>query len=75
MISKPARRYTIRDTFNFGSFWVNKMTPFWDTNFTPPVWSIGGPISLCPWKARTQFEIVHLDTGTRSRLLSCEILA
>ena len=24
------------------------MTPFWDPNFTPPVWSIGRPISLWP---------------------------
>ena len=30
------------------NFSVAKMTPFWDPNFTPPVWSIGGPISLCP---------------------------
>ena len=33
---------------NFGSFRAAKMTPFWDPKFTPPVWSIGGPISLCP---------------------------
>ena len=32
----------------FGSFPAAKMTPFGDPNFTPPVWSIGGPISLCP---------------------------
>ena len=30
------------------------MTPFWDPNFSPPVWSIGGPISLCPQGARTR---------------------
>ena len=35
-ISKPVWRYTIRDTFDFGSFWVTKMTPFWDPNFSPP---------------------------------------
>ena len=37
-------------------FWLilgNQMTPFWDPNFTPPVWSVGGPISLCPSGART----------------------
>ena len=47
-ISKPAWRYTIGSTPNFGSFRAAKMTPFWDPNFTPPVRSIGGPISLCP---------------------------
>ena len=47
-ISKPAWRYTIGSTPNFGSFGAAKMTPFWDPNFTPPVWSFGGPISLCP---------------------------
>ena len=26
---------------------------FWDPIFSPPVWSIGGPISLCPQGART----------------------
>ena len=48
LISKLAWRYTIGDTFDFGSFWVTKMTPFWDPNFNAPVWSIGGPMSLCP---------------------------
>ena len=52
------------------------MTPFWDPNFTPPpVWSIGGPISLCPWEAWTQFQVVHSDMSPRSCLLSCELLA
>ena len=32
-ISKPAWRYTIRSTPNFGSFQAAKMTPFWDPNF------------------------------------------
>ena len=22
--------------------------PFWDPNFKPPMWSVGGPISPCP---------------------------
>ena len=57
--------------FGFRSFWVTKMTPFWDPKFPPPVWSIGGPISPCPQKARTQFQIVHLDMSPRSCLLSC----
>ena len=51
------------------------MTPFWDPNFTPPVWSIGGPISLCPREARTKFQVLHSDESPRSPLLSCEQLA
>ena len=51
------------------------MTPFWDPNFTPPVWSIGGPISLCRQGARTFFQVVHADIGPNSRLLPCEQLA
>ena len=42
-ISKPAWRYTIGSTPNFGSFQAAKMT-----QFPPSVWSIGGPISLSP---------------------------
>ena len=38
---------------NFGSFRAAKMTPFLGPQFHPPVWSIGGPISLCPQRART----------------------
>ena len=41
--SKPAWRYTIRETFDFGSFWVTKMTPFWDANFTPPCGQFAAP--------------------------------
>ena len=51
------------------------MTPFWDLNFTPPVWSIGGPISLRPHRAWNQFQVVHSDSSPRSCLLSCEPLA
>ena len=32
-ISKPAWRYTIGSTPNFGSFQAAKMTQFWDPNF------------------------------------------
>ena len=35
LISRRTWRYTIGDTFNFGSFWVTKLIPFWDPNFTP----------------------------------------
>ena len=34
-IFKPAWRYTIESTPNFGSFQAAKMTPFWDPNFGP----------------------------------------
>ena len=51
------------------------MTPFWDPNFIPPVWSIGGPISLCPRGARTYVQVVHSDGGPSTCLLSCESLA
>ena len=49
-IQSPSRRGDIllRAPPNFGSFQAAKMNPFWDPNFTPPVWWIGGPISLCP---------------------------
>ena len=60
---------------NFGSFRAAKMTPFLGPQFHPPVWSIGGPISLCPWEAWTQFQVVHSDEIPRPRLLSCEPLA
>ena len=53
-ISKPASRYTIRSTPNFGSFRAAKMTPFFGPQFQPPMWSIGGPKSLCPHGARAQ---------------------
>ena len=54
-IRSPSQRGDIllRAPPNFGSFRAAKMTPFWDPNFTPPVWLIGGPISLCPRGART----------------------
>ena len=71
-ISKPVWRYTIGSTPDFGSFRAAKMTPFWDPNFTPPVWSIGGPISLCPQGPWTKFQVVHSDMSLRSCHLSCE---
>ena len=51
------------------------MTPFWDPKFHPPVWSIGGNISLCLHKARTQFHVPHSDISLRSCLLYCGPLA
>ena len=43
--------------------------------FPPSVWSIGGPISLCPQGARTQIQVVHSDINPRSCLLPCEPMA
>ena len=42
-ISKPAWRYTISGTPDFGSFFAAKMTPFWDPNFTPPCGQLAAP--------------------------------
>ena len=42
-ISKPAWRYTIRSTPNFGLFRAAKMTPFWDPNFNPPCGQLAAP--------------------------------
>ena len=42
-ISKPAWRYTIGSTPNFGSFQAAKMTPFWDPNFRPPCGRLAAP--------------------------------
>ena len=43
LISKPAWRYTIGSTPNFGSFRAAKMTPFWDLNFTPQCGQLAAP--------------------------------
>ena len=42
-ISKPAWRYTIGSTRNFGSFRAAKMTPFLDPNFNPPCGRLAVP--------------------------------
>ena len=49
--------------------------PLLGPQFHLPVWSIGGPISLCPQRSRTQFHVVHSEESPRSCLLSCEPLA
>ena len=49
--------------------------PILGPQFPPSVWSIGGPISLCPQGARTLFQVVHSDISPRSCLLTCEPLA
>ena len=47
-ISKPALRYTIRSTPKFGLISSSQNDPLLGPQFHPAVWSIGGPISLCP---------------------------
>ena len=42
-ISKPAWRYTIRSTPNFGSFQAAKMTQLWDPNFPLPCGQLAAP--------------------------------
>ena len=52
-ISKPAWRYTIGSTPEFWLISSSQNDPLLGPQFQPPVWSIGGPISLCPQGART----------------------
>ena len=47
-ISKPAWRYTIGSTPEFWLILSSQNDPLLGPQFQPPVWSIGGPISLCP---------------------------
>ena len=51
-ISKPAWRYTIGSTPELGLILSSQNDQFLGPQFHPPVWSIGGPISLCPHGAR-----------------------
>ena len=54
----------------YPQFWLflsSQNDPLLGPQFQPPVWSIGGPISLCPCGARTQFKVVHLDIGPTFR--------
>ena len=52
-ISKLAWRYTIGSTPKFWLILSSQNDPLLGPQFQPPVWSIGGPISLCPQGART----------------------
>ena len=59
-------------------FWLissSQNDPILGPQFPPSVWSIGGPISLCPEGARTQIQVVHSDISPGSCLLPCEPLA
>ena len=42
-IFKPAWRYTMGSTPNFGSFQAAKMTQFWDPNFPLPCGQLAAP--------------------------------
>ena len=53
LISKPASRYTIGSTPEFWLILSSQNDPLLGPQFNPPLWSIGGPISLCPQGART----------------------
>ena len=56
-ISKPAWRYTIGSTPNFGSFRAAKMTPFWDLNFTAQCGQLAAP-----------YLFAHREPGPSSKL-------
>ena len=56
-ISKPAWRYTIESTPNFGSFGAAQMTPFWDLNFTPQCGQLAAP-----------FLYAHREPGPKFKL-------
>ena len=74
-ISKPAWRSDIEGTPDFWLISSSENDPLLGPQFHPPVWSIGGPISLCPWGAPTQFQVVDSDLNLRSCILSCGPLA
>ena len=64
--------------WGYPGFWLilsSQNDPLLGPQIHPPMWSTGGPISLCPQRARTQIQVVHSDAGPRSCLLSCEPLA
>ena len=53
LISKPAWRYTIGSTPEFWLISGSQNDPILGPQFHPPVWSIGGLISLCPHGIQT----------------------
>ena len=57
LISKPAWRYTIGSTPNFGSFQAAKVTPFLDPNFNPPCGQLAAP-----------YLYAHKEPGPKSKL-------
>ena len=74
-ICKPAWRYTIGSTPDFGSFGAAKMTPFWDPNFPLPCGQLAAPFLYAHREPRPPFQVVHSDRNPRSCLLPCEPLA
>ena len=56
-ISKPAWRYSVGSTPNFGSFQAAKMTPFWDPNFPLPCGQLAAP-----------FLYAHSEPGPKFKL-------
>ena len=75
-ISRPAWRYTIGSTPEFWLISSSQNDPLLGPQFhPPPVWSISGPISLCPQGARTHLQVVHSDMSPRFCLLPCGPLA
>ena len=56
-ISKPAWRYAIGSTPNFGSFRAAKMTPLWDPNFPLLCGQLAAP-----------FLYAHREPGPKSKL-------
>ena len=74
-ISKPAWRYTIGSTPNFGSFRAAKMTPFWDPNFTPPCGQLAVPYLNAHREPGPNSKLYTQIESPRSCLLTCEPLA
>ena len=56
-ISKPAWRYTLGSTPNFGSFRAAKMTPFLDPNFNPPCGQLAVPYVYAHMKPGPNFKL------------------
>ena len=74
-ISKPAWRYTIGSTPNFGSFQAAKMTPFCDPNFNPPCGQLAAPYLPAHKEPGPNFESYTQIESPRSCALTCEPLA
>ena len=57
LISKPAWRYTIGSTPNFGSFRAAKMTPFWDPNSPLPCGPLAAPYLYAHRESGPKFKL------------------
>ena len=75
LISKPAWRYTIGDTPDFGSFWAAKISPFWDPNFSPPCGQLAAPYLNAHKEPGPSFKLCTQIWVLDARLLCCELLA